>query len=272
MFAAAGHDVEITIFREPRELEDAVDRALAADAECIVAGGGDGTISSVAQRILGRDITLGVLPLGTLNHFARDLRIPLDVAAAARIVLDGATRKVDAGTVNGHLFLNNSSLGIYPRIVQLRERYRAKGWTKWIIALWATARVTSASQPMRARIEVEGQVEHRRTPLIFVGNNEYHMEGFDAAGRESIARGHLALYVVSVHGFLPLMRLVWRILTGRARASGELSMVRGVSATVDTARSPVSVAVDGEVKSIETPLRYRILPGAITVCVPATDD
>ncbi len=267
-FAAAGHDVTVTLVQSSGALRVAVQDALRRNANTIVAGGGDGTVNGVAQFIVGQSARLGVIPLGTLNHFARDLGIPLDLREAAQVILSGATMRVDVGEVNGRYFLNNSSLGAYPRIVQLRERYKARGALKWFVAAWATLRVMSTRRPLRVRIQVDGRDVERTTPLVFIGNNEYRMAGFDAGSRESLVGGQLALYVVKTDGKWRLLRLVWRILTGTAQRSGELALVRSTDAIIDTSRSPLSVAVDGEVESMRAPLHYRLRPAALNVHVP----
>lgn len=269
LFAAAGHEVTVTLVHSSDDLRVAVQDALRRNADTIVAGGGDGTVNGVAQLMVGQAAHLGVIPLGTLNHFARDLGIPLDLREAAQIILHGATMRVDVGEVNGRYFLNNSSLGVYPRIVQLRERYKARGVLKWFVAAWATLRVMSANRPLRVRIQVDGRDVDRTTPLVFIGNNEYRMAGFDAGSRESLVGGALALYVVKTDGKWRLLRLVWRILTGTAQRSGELAMVRTTDATIVTSRSPLPVAVDGEVESMRAPLHYRIRPAALHVRVPS---
>ncbi len=272
LFTAAGHDVRIDLVHAGDELQRAVERALADGANYIVAAGGDGTVSGVAQHIVDHDVTLGVLPMGTLNHFAKDLAIPLELPAAAQVVIDGATMRVDVGELNGRIFLNNSSLGLYPRIVQLRERYRARGLTKWIVAAWATIRVLRASSAVRLHIAIDGVATERRTPLLFIGNGEYRMEGFDAGSRASVTSGLLSLYTVQVDGGWPLLQLIFRILTGSAQASGELTLVKASAITIHRVGSfrqaNVSVAMDGELDTLALPLQYRSRPAALRVCVP----
>lgn len=269
LFTAAGHDVTVTLVQSGGDIRAAVQDALNRNAQTIIAGGGDGTVNGVAQLMVGHSAHLGVLPLGTLNHFARDLDIPLDLREAAQVILDGTSLRVDVGEVNGRFFLNNSSLGLYPRIVQLRERYKARGAFKWLVAIWATLRVIGASRPLRVRLHIDGRDVVRTTPLVFIGNNEYRMAGFDAGSRESVVGGQLALYVVKTDGQWRLLRLVWRILTGTAQRSGELALVRATEATIKTSRSTLLVAVDGEVELMNAPLRYRIRAAALTVHVPS---
>ena len=127
IFAETGRELHVVMLTHDVDLLRVIDDAIADGVTVIVAGGGDGTVNGVANAIAGRGVAFGVLPLGTLNHFARDLGIPILLEDAARVILAGHTISVDTADVNGRLFLNNSSVGLYPRIVQLRERYRARG-------------------------------------------------------------------------------------------------------------------------------------------------
>ena len=272
LFSEVGYEFRIDVLKAGDDLPTALDRAIAEKVDVIVAGGGDGTVNSVVNAIAGHDITLGVLPLGTLNHFARDLGVPIAMEAAARVIVDGHTTQIDVGEVNGRLFVNNSSVGLYPRIVQLRERYRASGIEKWVVAAWATLRVTRQQKPLRMKIEAAGHDAVGMTPLVFIGNNEYRMAGFDAGSRDSLCGGKLALYVVRSRGRWELFQLVWRILAGTATESGALAMATALDATIDVPFddrvTQLPVAVDGEVTTLDLPLRYAIRPGALRVIVP----
>src|SRR5664279_295495 len=122
---------ELLLVKRRSDPGDAARDALRRGAKTLVAAGGDGTVSAVAATLLDSDATLGVLPLGTLNHFAKDLKIPLELEDAARVIANGAIARIDAGEVNGRAFINNSSLGVYPQMLAWREDYRREGWTKW---------------------------------------------------------------------------------------------------------------------------------------------
>jgi diacylglycerol kinase family enzyme len=269
IFAAAEREVRITIARSGGELSAAAKLAVEAGCETLVAGGGDGTINTAAGFLVGREIPLGVIPLGTLNHFAKDLGIPVDLDAAAAIVLDGATCRVDVGEVNGRVFLNNSSLGVYPAIVRLRERYQASGFGKWIAALWASLTVLRRNPFMAVRIIAEGEAKVRRTPFVFVGNNEYRLEGLRAGSRDSLTKGQLAVYVLNAERRVGLLRLAWQVLRKGVDQVRELDLMMVEQATIETGRRRLQVALDGEVIPLESPLQYRIRPRTLRVHVPA---
>lgn len=269
IFAEAGLEARITLAKGGTEINAAMRRAVEGGCETLVVGGGDGTINSGASAVVGRAIPLAVLPLGTLNHFAKDLGIPLDLEEAALVVLEGVVCKVDVGEVNGRIFLNNSSLGVYPAIVRLRKKYEATVGGKWVAALWAGLTVLRRRPFMAVRIVAEGETIIRRTPLVLVGNNEYQMSGIEAGSRESLARGQLALYVLNAEGRPGLLRLAWDVLLKGAERVKEIDLITVEEATVETRRRRLQVATDGEVRSLESPLRYRIRPGALRVLLPA---
>jgi diacylglycerol kinase family enzyme len=268
LFAAAGRPVTVTVARNGEEARRAIDAAIASGVSALVGGGGDGTISAVASALAGTGIPLGVIPLGTLNHFAKDLGIPLGLDESIGVVLAGFTAKVDLGEVNGRFFLNNSSLGLYPRMVRLRAADPARGWRKWIVALRALVQTLEGNPAISLSIEAEGERVVTRTPIVFIGNNEYTMSGLEAGTRASLAGGKLAIYVVRTGGRPRLMRLAWRMFTGRALSSGELDLTLTAAATITLRGASVSVALDGEVVVLDQPLEYRIRPAALNVLVP----
>jgi YegS/Rv2252/BmrU family lipid kinase len=270
IFQAAGREAHITLAQTGDELRTAVRHAVESGCDTLVAGGGDGTINTAASAVVGREITLGVLPLGTLNHFAKDLGIPLELDAAAQVVLDGVVCRVDVGEVNGRIFLNNSSLGVYPIIVRLRERYRATLRGKWIAAFWAALTVMRRNPFMVVKLHVEGQALVRRTPLVLVANNEYRTTGIHAGTRESLARGRLALYVLNAERRPGLLRLALKVLVEGAERVKELDLFTVEEVAVETRRHRLQVALDGEVVTLESPLHYRCRPGALKVHVSAT--
>jgi diacylglycerol kinase family enzyme len=268
IFTAADREARITVAESGDQIRSAMEEAVNGGCETLVAGGGDGTINTAAQVVIGREVPLGILPLGTLNHFAKDLGIPLDLDEAAKVVLDGIVCKVDAGEVNGRIFLNNSSLGVYPAVVRLRERYQATGLSKWIAALWASLTVLRRNSFLAVRITAEEQAIVRRTPFVLVGNNEYRMVGLQPASRDSLASGHLALYVVNAERRAGLLRLALQVLLHGVEQVRELDLLTVEEATIETRRHRLQVATDGEVFTLESPLSYRIRPGALRVHVP----
>lgn len=242
--------------------------ALDEGATVVVAGGGDGTMNAVASVLMGTGVAMGVLPLGTLNHFARDLGIPLDLDEAVAVIARGHTRQVDVGEVNCRIFLNNSSLGLYPAIVRTRERQQRLGRGKWPAAVWATMSALRRYPFLHVRLKMDGREVPRRTPFVFVGNNEYLMQGLSIGARRSLDGGILSLYVAQEPGRLALLRFAVRALFGRLAQARDFDVVLVENMEIETRHKHLRVATDGEVCAMSTPLSYRVRPRALTVIVP----
>ncbi|PHK96280.1 diacylglycerol kinase [Pseudoroseomonas rhizosphaerae] len=243
--------------------------ALEEPWDAIVAGGGDGTIGTVAGLLAGSGTPLGVLPLGTLNHFARDLGIPAEPEAAAAIIAAGHLRRVDVAEVNGRVFINNSSVGLYADMVAERDRHRRRrGWRKGPAMLLASARIFLRFARRRLLVRSGGRQERLRTPLVFIGNNTYKTSLPHAGTRAALDEGTLCLCVTRHRSRLGLLRLGLRAALGRLRAERDFEM-RCVTEAEIRSRSPVlRVSLDGEVATMATPLRYSIRPGALRVLAP----
>jgi diacylglycerol kinase family enzyme len=269
-FAAAGQRAEI-IDAAGKDMSAAAKQAVAGNQDVIVAGGGDGTISTVAAEVAGSDKILGVLPLGTLNHFAKDLHIPLDLNDAVRTIVDQNVVTIDVGEVNGRIFINNSSLGIYPHIVHQRDAKRARmRMGKWPAFVWSALAVFRRFPFLDLRLEVEGKTLRRQTAFLFIGNNQYEMTGFRIGGRSRVDSGKLGLYLAHRVGRWGLLRLALRALLGHLSQEKDFETYAVPEAFVETRRQTVLVATDGEVRWMDSPLRYRSRPGALRVIVPRT--
>lgn len=268
-FAAAGLQARLHVIQQGSEIVPAVAAAVQQGARLVVAGGGDGTVSAVATGLVGTDAALGVLPMGTLNHFAKDLGIPLEQEQAIAVIAGGRALQVDVGEVNGRIFINNSSLGLYPDIVRDREqRQRRLGHGKWRALLAASVAAARRYPVLTVQVEVDGQTLLRRTPFVFVGNNEYTMEGFEIGERAALDRGQLSLYLTHRMGRFGLLHLAFMALLRRLDQARDFDVLTAREFLVKTGHRRLRVATDGEVTAMEPPLRYRLRPGALTVLVP----
>jgi diacylglycerol kinase family enzyme len=269
LFAQVGMQAEVVLAHGGDDFEAALQRARSDETRVVVAGGGDGTQAAVAAALAGSGCVQGVLPLGTLNHFAKDLGIPLKLEDAVRTIAQGRVLQVDVGEVNGRVFINNSSLGLYPEIVRERELQRMRlGKSKWRALASATLRATQRPHGLAVRIESESEEQVRRTPFVFIGNNRYTMEGLNIGARDSLQRGELALYLARRRGRLALLQLALRALAKRLDQSEDFEVVTGQAFVISTHDARIRVATDGEIAMLETPLHYRIRPGALRVMVP----
>ena len=270
LFDQMGLRTRLIDVRDGADSEREIDAALAERPPLVVAGGGDGTLSAIASRLVGTGIPMGVLPLGTLNHFAKDLGVPLTLGDAVRVIAAGHTTDVDVGEVNGRIFINNSGLGLYPDIVRHRDRQqRTLGRSKWHALAWASWSLLRRYPFVQVRLLIDGQSREWRTPFVFVGNNEYAMEGLRIGGRGRLDAGRLCVYVAQQPGRVGLLRLALHALVGRLRQASDFDALSATELLIETRRQRIHVAADGEVWPMTSPLRYRVLPGALRVIVPA---
>jgi YegS/Rv2252/BmrU family lipid kinase len=266
--AAAGLDFEL-LTPAPGKLAAAARNALQRKCRAVVAAGGDGTVSAVASGLIGSGVALGVLPTGTLNHFARDNGVPSDLHVAARILGVGRTRNVDVGQVNHRYFINNSSIGLYPQLVWHRhQRTQRFGRGKWIATGMAAVAVFRQYPVLNLTLEANGQTLPRTTPFVFIGNNRYDISLLSLGARSHLDRGELGIYLANRSDRFALLRMMFRALMGRLNQTRDFQMLAAQSLRIEAAARLVQVALDGELCLLTPPLEYRILPRALNVIVP----
>ena len=261
-------DVDISLAQSGSEVTELAQEAARGPYRVVVAAGGDGTVNAVATAVVDTDKVLGVLPLGTLNHFARDLNIPFDVEAAAQTIIDGHTAEIDIAEVNDRIFLNNSSLGLYPMIVREREKRQRLGYRKWPAFFWATIQALRRYPFLDVRLRVNGELFDRLTPFVFVGNNEYAMDLLNVGVRDRLDRGVLSIYITHRTSRLRLIMLALRAVFGRLRNDRDFLALRSDEVKILTRHKRLRVAFDGEIQWMQTPLQYRVRSRALRVIVP----
>jgi diacylglycerol kinase family enzyme len=270
-FRAAGVEAVVEII-SGGEMAARARAVRGAGFDAVVAGGGDGTVRCVAGALAGTGTALGVLPLGTLNHFARDLKIPEDLAGAARALAAGNVRALDLGEVNGEVFVNTSVLGFYPPVVQERDRqHRHQGRHKWLAAAVALGKLLPRVPALHLSLSVEGRKIERQTRFVLVGNNEYSMRFFTPGERNLFDSGNLYLYIANCPDRLCLLRLALLALIKDAARSDRFDAWSTPGFTIDVRRKrrrPLPVYLDGEVLLLDPPLRYRVRPKELKVLVP----
>jgi diacylglycerol kinase family enzyme len=272
LFRSHRTNVVIRDITSPVEIPLVARTAREQNADVIVAGGGDGTVSAVASALAGGPTPLGILPLGTLNHFARDLRIPLDLNKAVATIVQGHVSKVDVGRVGDAIFVNNSSIGIYPSIIEIRERLRLQGHWKWTAFVKATIDVLRREDEVSISLESERTRIIAQTPFLFVGNNEYQGEGLHLGARSRLDGGRLYAYFAPPLRTRDLPRLFAHAVLGYARQEHTLESIAAEELWVNcpSARE-MKLACDGELLTVKPPLHYRVWPGALNVITPPTD-
>ncbi|HET6852971.1 MAG TPA: diacylglycerol kinase family protein [Pyrinomonadaceae bacterium] len=268
IFNENGIDADVSLAQSGAELSELAQDAARGPYRVIVAGGGDGTVNTVAATVVNSGKILGVLPLGTLNHFARDLKIPFDLEAAAQTIVAGHTTEVDVAEVNNRVFVNNSSLGLYPIIVREREKRQRLGSGKWPAAVWATIQALRRYPFLDVRLRVDEERLDRTTPFVFIGNNEYAMEAFNIGLRNRLDRGVLSIYITHRTSRLKLISLALRAVFGRLRNDKDFLALRSNEVNIETRHKRLRVAFDGEIEVMQTPLHYRVRARALRVIVP----
>ena len=267
-----GTQAQVIVTRTGDELVPRAKRAVSEKHSRVAAGGGDGTVNAVAGVVAGTDTALGVLPMGTLNHFANDAGIPLDLEAAVRNFFTGRVVKVDVGEVNGRVFVNNSGIGVYPHLVRQREARRRHGHPKWLAFVIAVGAVLRRYSRLRVRQHLsEAEALARLTPFLFVGNNKYEVAGLEIGRRLSLTSGRLWICTAPRPARRNLIGMAWRTLKGRV-SDHELNAMEVEEIWVDAATPRISVSRDGEVSLMAAPLHYRIRPGALGIVLPAASD
>ncbi len=265
--AKAGPAFRIVEPKDCDEFENCARQAVRNGARLVIAGGGDGTINAVANALAGTDTALAVLPLGTLNHFAKDVGVPLDIEAAAANAFAGEVRRVDVGEVNGRVFVNNSSIGLYPRIVRKREGLQRSGWSKWIALVQASLAVFRAPRAFWMRLRTSGRTLSGKTEFVFVGNNEYELTVPQLGARTKLDGGKLWLWRLPRTGRFRGLGIAVRAMFGIEKPKAPI-VLTSPELRIEMRQRNVDVAVDGEVISMAPPLHYRSRPGALRVIVP----
>jgi diacylglycerol kinase family enzyme len=248
------------------------ERAAAQGFPTLVAAGGDGTISAVAGIAHREARRLGVVPAGTFNYFARGLGLPEETAPALDLIVSGATRPVMVGEVNGRLFLNNASLGLYPAILAEREGvYRRWGRSR-LAAYWSVL-TTLLRMPTRMslRVSIDGREVARRTPLAFVARSAYQLDLLGLDGVRDVEDGRFALFLAPDRGrwglVLFALRLAWRHME-RGR---DFEYHTGRAIDIETKARRRLVARDGERDRLAQPFLFRMRDRPLMVAAPPGD-
>jgi diacylglycerol kinase family enzyme len=204
-----------------------------------------------------------------LNHFAKDLHIPQDLDAAVQTIAAGHAIKVDVGDVNGRCFINTASLGVYARLVWEREQQQLSGRGKWRALAVAAVRVLRSYRRIHVIVNNGEQSRVVRTPFVFVGNNEYELEGSDVGRRPRLTGGRLQVCIAPEMNRIELVRLVAGAFTGRLRGADHFEAMSATECSIRTRSWRQGVTLDGELLVLRMPLLFRTRPGMLHVLVPA---
>lgn len=284
-FEAAGLEAEVRA-ADPRHADRQVSTARREGFSAIVVGGGDGTINAIANAIARTApaddrMIFAVLPLGTHNHFAKELAVPADLSAAvsqiaAAIAADNA-EPLDIAEINGTLLLNFSGIGLHPRLVESRDREHAeirkstvvrtllRKFTKPLSMAIAFSRSLGDFRLLRLGIDTDGRRQMVLTPAVVIGNNIHQIEVFGVAELSACRRDKLNVYLVRVRTAVGLVRMVLAAAAKRLPAMREFECISAARLTIHHRRPTLKVSVDGEVMEFRTPLQYAIRKNALRV-------
>jgi len=257
---------------QPEAITAMVKRLVAGGARRVLVAGGDGTISAAAAALVDTPTEMAVLPGGTLNHFARDLGISTVASEAVELASSSASRGVDVGAVNDHIFLNTSSVGAYVRFVRVRESLE-KSFGYRIASAIAAFRILFTLRLMAVEVVVDGEKRIYRTPLVFIGVGE---RGLRLPGLgQRIRGGRSGLHVMVVHGRSRARWLALGLAAVARDTSATAHLPQFESFLVDELRIDMNgmgtVAVDGEIVNLSAPLHYELKRDALTVVVPSAE-
>lgn len=251
------------------QVESEIERIAALKIDILVVGGGDGTVSAAAGVAAKSGIILAVLGLGTLNHFAHDLGLPLEPVKAIELLDQLKEKRVDIAEVNGRLFINNASIGLYPKVVRKRDQRMARlGWRKWPAAVAAAVTVLRRLPQMRMILEIGGEQVRYRTPFVFVGNNEYQGSMLSDSKRPSLTDGCLWVCAGRISRITELIGLLFKSSTKSLQKIDALDTKKTTEMVIHLRRRRLTVAIDGENCILDTPLHFKILPKTLRVAVP----
>lgn len=243
---------------EPNDLEKTI-QACTEKYPLILVGGGDGTIRTAAQWCANKDITLGVLPLGTMNHFAKELKLPLTVDELVEALKKPKRIKIDLAEVNGVVFINNSSIGFYPKLAKKRDYY-AKQYPKWLSYIPSFLEALSYHDVFSINLQNEALNRRLYTSFFMISNNMYSYQFPVTVGRENFNQKILGIYFLK-HGKLRISKIFSHLL----RKTNHFEIIESeTTIKVDIkGMKKIPISLDGDAMTMDTPLIYRCLPDAL---------
>lgn len=252
------------------QLQDLARQAVRDGFDVVVAAGGDGTQSAIAGALAGTDTLMGVLPGGTFNYFARDLGVGETIEDALETLLDARPRAVDVGQIDGLVFLNNVSLGAYPRILERREAvYRRWGRSRIAAYLSALGAIRDLRHPVALKTIDDGVETRYSSALVFVAKSAVQLDQMGLEGADAIRAGHLAIFVARARKPRQLIGSALRLALGFAARGNDFDLVIDDDLVIETVPARRDVAHDGERTRMTGPFHLRVRPGALRVLVPA---
>lgn len=269
-FASAVVDAGLDLIEVTREVDIAnvIRERIREGQRLFVAAGGDGTLNCLVQALVHTEAVLAVVPIGTYNHFARDVGIPLTWRAALDVALTGTTRQIDTARVNERFFVNNVSLGLYPELVARREE-RGRDYPRWKARFYAVYATMRKYPHVNLTIESEHHQQVVRTHVFMISNNSYDLSRLGIqAPRSRMTDGRLSAYWLPHIPRIALMRFCAHFLAGRVHETPGFRSFRTTRMKVHSSKATLPLGIDGELYEMAPPLRITIVPQSLLVKVP----
>ncbi|MGE3875848.1 MAG: diacylglycerol kinase family protein [Parvibaculaceae bacterium] len=263
------HKVDVNLVRGA-EIKEALSAARERN-NAVLVGGGDGTISTAAALFAGHKTALGLLPLGTMNLFARALGIPLKLEEAVEALISGEKRHIDVGEVNGEIFVHHVTLGLHPRIVAGRERekYRSRLGKK-LAGVRTWWKLLRQAPRMTLRLIVDSDRVKLKTASLIIANNPFIEKFGGLPHSEMPDRGKLAIYAARTRDWKELLAMSAQASLGKWESNSKLDFLEGREVAIHAERKRLRASIDGELMYLKTPLRAKILPSSLWVLCPSS--
>lgn len=263
-------DLEIAEFIEgdKRTIAEFAQDAVDANFDIVIAAGGDGTISTIAEKLIGTNTKLGVIPIGTYNNFSKSLGIPLTVEDAVGAIINGTEQLIDVGEINGKFFINNSSIGFYTHLVIHRELHESKGTWRIFSTMLALLKIFKSLPYHRVQLNVNGELKDFKTNLLFLGNGKYDFDGLDIGARNTPDQGVLSVFALKNANRWDILKLFFKAFFKSIHKDPKFEKHYTNEAVIHLPKPYIYIAKDGEILKMDTPLRYKIKPKSLKVILP----
>jgi len=246
-------------------------KAASRNAGCLAVAGGDGSVNAAAAAAREHGVPLGIVATGTFNYFARLYGIPPEITDAVRVIAAGATQMVDVGEVNGRVFLNNASFGLYTRIIHSRERHKARfGRFRLVAMLSSLGELLRGQKPFSVRIASDEGISVERTSMVSVVNNPLQLEALEPDTRACVQAGSLGVLLLKPTRLRDRLRMLLRTALKDLEQDHRLLTFCTTEFEVESRRSSIELVIDGEITHARTPLLFRAAPNALQLLVPKT--
>jgi diacylglycerol kinase family enzyme len=267
-FRNAGHEITVETV-DPKLIGRRSVDAVARGYDALIIGGGDGSVNAAAAALLDHHTALGILPLGTMNRLARDLGLSADADAALALLADAVPRQIDVGEVNGHIFLCNSFIGLPPMVTERRAKLRGRPLGERLRGYAAMPmEIARGARRLAILVDAEQVATTHRALTVVVSNNAYSEGPNLILKRRALDEAKLGLYISRHRTVLRTIWLLLRASLGFWKGDPDLEARELEKVTIHSKNRRLRVANDGELLTLDTPLRYRMRPKALTVLVP----